>query len=202
VARSISRIIFENQRVLLGIYGPRLDFTESLGANCKIGRDFLVSDLFSNGKLPWTRSMAHEPWVALDHGGHRTEEAVLAHRSSYSSWYGPWRLNVRWGKRRRARWGSVPIFTGACTTVRRRRDDGGALAQDGDNAGTMRTRRRRVRGVGIFIAGRVTFYRAGEGRAVFMASVEGASMTRLEGTGYRRMEEWRGCHLMGEIKRR
>jgi hypothetical protein len=86
--------------------------------------------------------------------------------------------------------------------VRRRRDGGGALAQDGDNAGTMRTRRRRVRGVGIFIAGRATFYRAGEGRAALMAGIEGASMTHLEGTGYQRMEEGRGCHLMGEIKRR
>jgi hypothetical protein len=54
------------------------------GLTAKLAGIFLVSDLFSNGKLPWTRSMAHEPWVALDHGGHRTEEAVLAHRSSYS----------------------------------------------------------------------------------------------------------------------
>jgi hypothetical protein len=44
--------------------------------------------------------------------------------------------------------------------ARRRRDGGGALAQDGGNAGTMRTRRRRDRGVGIFIGGRETFYRA------------------------------------------
>jgi hypothetical protein len=28
--------------------------------------------------------MAHEPRVALVHGGHRTEAAVVAHRSSYS----------------------------------------------------------------------------------------------------------------------
>jgi hypothetical protein len=45
-------------------------------------------------------------------------------------------------------------------TVRRWCDGGGALAQDGDNTGLMRTRRRRVRGVGIFIGGRATFYRA------------------------------------------
>jgi hypothetical protein len=68
--------------------------------------------------------------------------------------------------------------------VRRRRDGGGASAQDGDSVGAMRTRRRRVRGVGIFIGGRVTFYRAEEGRGAFMAGVEGASMTHLKGTGY------------------
>jgi hypothetical protein len=44
--------------------------------------------------------------------------------------------------------------------ARRRRDDGGALARDGDDAGMMRTRSRRGGGVGIFIGGRVTFYRA------------------------------------------
>jgi hypothetical protein len=50
--------------------------------------------------------------------------------------------------------------------VRRRCDSGGASARDGDDAGAMRTRRRRVGGVGIFIGGRVTFYReeAGWGR--------------------------------------
>jgi hypothetical protein len=44
--------------------------------------------------------------------------------------------------------------------ARRRRNVGGASARDGDGAGTMRTRRRRVRGVGIFIVYRATFYRA------------------------------------------
>jgi hypothetical protein len=67
---------------------------------------------------------------------------------------------MRWGKRRSARRGSVPTFTEACTTARRWRDGGGASAQDGDGTGVMRTRRRGVRGVGIFIGGMVTFYRA------------------------------------------
>jgi hypothetical protein len=44
--------------------------------------------------------------------------------------------------------------------ARRQRDDGGASAQDGDGASMMRTKRRRVGGVGIFIGGRATFYRA------------------------------------------
>jgi hypothetical protein len=74
--------------------------------------------------------------------------------------YRPRRLIARWGKRRRAHRGSVPTFTRACMAVRRRHDGGGASAQDGDGAGVMRTRRRRVGGVGIFIGGKVTFYRA------------------------------------------
>jgi hypothetical protein len=50
--------------------------------------------------------------------------------------------------------------------VRRRHDDSGASAQVGEIAGAMRTSWR-VRGVGIFIAGRATFYRveARRGRA-------------------------------------
>jgi hypothetical protein len=39
-------------------------------------------------------------------------------------------------------------------------DGGGAAAQDGNGMGMMRTMRRRVRGGGIFIMGRVMFYRA------------------------------------------
>jgi hypothetical protein len=44
--------------------------------------------------------------------------------------------------------------------ARRRRDGGGASTRDGDGMGVMRTMRRRVSGVGIFIMGRVMFYRA------------------------------------------
>jgi hypothetical protein len=43
--------------------------------------------------------------------------------------------------------------------ARRQRDGGGASAQDGDRASAMRTKRRRVGGVWIFIGGRTTFYR-------------------------------------------
>jgi hypothetical protein len=67
--------------------------------------------------------------------------------------YGPRWLVVRWGKRRRARQGSVPTYIGACMAARRWRDGGGASAQDGDGVGLMRIERRRVRGVGIFIEG-------------------------------------------------
>jgi hypothetical protein len=74
--------------------------------------------------------------------------------------YGPRRLVTRCGKLRRARQGLVPTFTGACMVARRWHDGGGALARYGDSASTTRTRRRRVRGVGIFIGGRATFYTA------------------------------------------
>jgi hypothetical protein len=68
----------------LKICGLLVDFVERQGANRKIGVDFLVSDLFSNEKLPWTRSMAHEPRVVLAHGGHRTVVAVVPRWSSCS----------------------------------------------------------------------------------------------------------------------
>jgi hypothetical protein len=42
----------------------------------------------------------------------------------------------------------------------------------------------------------------GEGWGAFMAGVEGVSMTRLEGISYQRVEEGRGCHIIGEMKRR
>jgi hypothetical protein len=51
VARVISGIIFENQRVFLKICGPQLDFTYGKGANCNIGGDFLVQNYFSVGKI-------------------------------------------------------------------------------------------------------------------------------------------------------
>jgi hypothetical protein len=73
--------------------------------------------------------------------------------------YRPRRLITRWGKWRRARRGSFLTFIGACTAARRRHDGCGASAWDGNDVGAMRTRRRRVRGVGIFIGGRATFYR-------------------------------------------
>jgi hypothetical protein len=76
--------IFRKPGVFLKICGPQVDFAERQGANCKIGGDFLVSDLFSNGKLPCTQPMAHDPRVELVHGGHKIEAAVVAHRSSCS----------------------------------------------------------------------------------------------------------------------
>jgi hypothetical protein len=53
--------------------GLRLDFAERQGLGCKM-----------LGKMRWTRFMAHEPVEALAHGGLKTEEAVVAHRSSCS----------------------------------------------------------------------------------------------------------------------
>jgi hypothetical protein len=50
VAIAISRIILKIRVVFLKICGPRLDFTEGQGANCKIGRDFLARIYFAKGK--------------------------------------------------------------------------------------------------------------------------------------------------------
>jgi hypothetical protein len=104
--------------------------------------------------------MAHGLVQGVVHGGHQTEAAVVAHRAPATGRYGPRWLITRWGKRRRARRGSIPTFTGACTMARRWHDGGGASAWDGNDVGAMRTKRRRVRGVGISIRGRAAFYRA------------------------------------------
>jgi hypothetical protein len=50
MGRAISGLIFKNQRVFLKIHGPRLDFTEGQGANCKIGGGFLARNYFPMGK--------------------------------------------------------------------------------------------------------------------------------------------------------
>jgi hypothetical protein len=95
--------------------------------------------------------MAHGPlrrWSMVDRG-QRPQWRLTG--APAPGWYGSRWLVTRWGKRRRARGGSVPTLTGACTTAWRWRDSGGASAWDGDGASVMRTRRRRVRGVGIFI---------------------------------------------------
>jgi hypothetical protein len=68
--------------------------------------------------------------------------------------------------------------------VRRWCDDGGASAQDGADAGMMRTKRRRVRGVGIFVRGRVTFYRVEVRRGRVRVPSWPALKPRLGGAGY------------------
>jgi hypothetical protein len=72
--------------------------------------------------------------------------------------------------------------------ARRWRDGGGASAQDGNGAGAMRTRWMRVRGVGIFIRGRATFYRAEARRGRAMVPSWPALKPRLEGASYRSQE--------------
>jgi hypothetical protein len=69
--------------------------------------------------------------------------------------------------------------------ARRGRDGGGASAQDGDGAIAMRTRRRRVGGVGIFIGARATFYRVEVMQGEVGCLQWPALMPRLEGVGYR-----------------
>jgi hypothetical protein len=60
---------FQKLGVFLKICGPQLDFAERHGAICKCSRNFLVSDLFFNGKSRRTRSTTHGLLEALVHGG-------------------------------------------------------------------------------------------------------------------------------------
>jgi hypothetical protein len=93
-------------------------------------------------------------------------------------------------------------LTGAWTMVRRRCTSGGALPRDGDGVGMMRTRRRRVGGVGIFTGVGVAFYRAEARRG--RAGVPSWPVLEevFNAMGYWKIGEGRGHHLMGEMKRR
>jgi hypothetical protein len=86
--------------------------------------------------------------------GPGTEATAVAHQSSCSRPIRATTAHHEVGKMKKSSLG----FGGK--VARWRRDGGGASAQDGDGVGVMRTRRRRVGGVEIFIGGRVTFYRA------------------------------------------
>jgi hypothetical protein len=62
--------------------------------------------------------------------------------------------------------------------LRRRRTSGGALARDGDGMSVMRTKRRRVGGVGIFTGAGWPFIgwsRGGGGPGCLLAGIEGGS---------------------------
>jgi hypothetical protein len=83
VARAIFGIIFKNQGVFVKIRGLWLEYKETKGPLCKIAGIFWFQIYFSIGN-PMDR--VHGSWtsVGMVHGGHRTEAAVVAHRSSCS----------------------------------------------------------------------------------------------------------------------
>jgi hypothetical protein len=87
------------------------------------------------------------PW--FHHGLHsgRRPRFTGAHPSGHSGSRQPAAVGGKW----RGRHGAAGEWlTGACTAVRRWHTGSGASAQDGDSVVMMRTKRRRVRGVGIF----------------------------------------------------
>jgi hypothetical protein len=69
VTRAIFGIIFENQGVFIKICGPRIDFTERQGANCKMVGIFPPRIYFSIENSWWTRSAIHGPLGVLVHDG-------------------------------------------------------------------------------------------------------------------------------------
>jgi hypothetical protein len=116
------------------------------------------------------------PWPAV--------ELIGAQPSGRSR---PRQLAVRWGKEGGRHGDSTLPNTKAWEATRGWRTGGGALAWNGDDAGVVGNRRRRVGGVGSFTGGVAAFYRAEARRGVgvpSMVDVEGASMSHLEGTSY------------------
>jgi hypothetical protein len=108
------------------------------------------------------------------------DATVVAHQSSCSRPIRATTAHHEVGKMKKSSLG----FGGK--VARWRRDGGGASAQDGDGTGAMRTMRRT--GVGTFIGGRVTFYRAEARRGRAGVPSWPALKPRLEGTGYQSEE--------------
>jgi hypothetical protein len=86
--------------------------------------------------------------------------AVELTRAQPSGRSEPWRLAVRWGKEGGHHGDSILPSTMALKAARRRCTGGGTLAKNGDDVGTVRTKRNRVGGVVIFTGGGAAFNRA------------------------------------------
>jgi hypothetical protein len=98
----------------------------------------------------WT-SVGHGPWWTGHHGRLWSSlELILAATPGHG--YLP-----QGGEKNE---GATGIQFCLVPRLGRRRTDGGTSARMGDVISLVRTRRRRVGGVGIFIGGRVAFYRA------------------------------------------
>jgi hypothetical protein len=122
VARVNLELFFKKLGVFLKIRGPRLDFTEGQGANCKIGGDFSAWNYFPMGKFggPSPRCVdrwrGSGPWwteVAWWHLARAWPPATLEHGSSST------------GAQQRGEHGDPSSgLTGARMVMERQRDGG------------------------------------------------------------------------------
>jgi hypothetical protein len=147
VARAIFGIIFENQGVFFKIHGTRLDYKETKGPLCKMAGIFWFCIYFSIGNR---MDQVHGSWTSVGavHGGHRTEAAMVAHRSSCSWSVRATAARHEVGKMKESSPGfgsdlHQSLYGGKEATRRRWSFDSGWR-----RCGTMRTRRGRVRGWG------------------------------------------------------
>jgi hypothetical protein len=112
----------------------------------------MVLDLFFNrkphGLSPWAIHSTRKAGPRLHHGLYsgRQPRLTIARPSGRSGSRQPTVVGRKWRGRRGA---AGERLTGAWTAVWRWHSGGGALARVGDGPGVMRTKRRRVRGVGI-----------------------------------------------------
>jgi hypothetical protein len=101
-------------------------------------------------KKSWTRSTGRAPHPASVHGGPRTRPRWWLAGAQPSGRSGPRQLATRVATQSgRGSMTGEPL-TRAWTTVRRRRDGGGALAQKGDSVAVAERRRGQAGGVGVF----------------------------------------------------
>jgi hypothetical protein len=124
VARAKLEFIFKNQESSWNFHGLRLDFTEGQGSNCKISGDFPVRNFIFNGKIRWTRSTIHGPWVSPVHDGPRIGPRRLLTGVRPSSRSGPRQLTSGGAMERGLHRESISGLTGARATVWRPGDDG------------------------------------------------------------------------------
>jgi hypothetical protein len=165
VARVVFGNIFENK-------GPSWKFVDC-------GWNISARDLFPNRKCcglgPWSMDRVSGRFTVdqgHDHGGELTEAPIPGRLR-------PWGPDARWGKGRGRYGDSISPITEAWEVMRGRHTGGDASAKDGNGAGTVGNRRRRVGGVVCFTGVGTPFYRveARRGAGVpSMAGVEGASM--------------------------
>jgi hypothetical protein len=139
----------------LKIHGLRLDYKETKGPLCKMVGIFWFQIYFSIGNR---MDRVHGSWTSAGaiHGGHRTEAAMVAHRSSCSRPIRATAARHEVGKTKKSLSGfssdlHQSLYSGKEAT-RRRWSFGSGWRRHGRDE----TRRRRVRGVQIFIGRSVT----------------------------------------------
>jgi hypothetical protein len=104
---------------------------------------------------------------------------------------------VRQGKEARHHGEYDLANTDAWKAARGRLTGGRVSARKGSGEGMVRAKRRSAGGVGVVTVGGgqplIGWRRGGGGRVPSMAGVEGASMPRIEGTGYRGLKRGKGA---------
>jgi hypothetical protein len=191
-------LFFKNQGSNCEIMDCGLIFEKPMGFFTKLSGiiDFRIILV---RKKPWTRSMGHGPRLASVHGGPQTGPRRWLARARPSDCSEPRRLAARVATRRGRGGTNGEPLTGAWTTVRRRRDGGGASAWKGDDVGATKRRRGQADGVGVFHrVGGGPFIRPGEGTMAVKAGDGRRQCLGLKALVIGVFKSGGGRRLMGE----